>query len=113
MQPIANIADMRERARRKLPRPIFDWVDGGSFDERTLRANTQDFAKLRFRQRALVDVSQRSAATTILGQASSMPLVINSPPSFPLVSAVRIFSAAAIAASAAALRTSAVACASA
>ena len=77
MRPIANIADIRERARRKLPRPIFDWVDGGSFDERTLRANSQDFAKLRFRQRALVDVSQRSTATTILGQTSSMPLVIS------------------------------------
>jgi L-lactate dehydrogenase (cytochrome) len=77
VRPIANIADIRELARRKLPRPIFDWVDGGSFDERTLRANTQDFAKLRFQQRALVDVSQRSAATTILGQASSMPVVIS------------------------------------
>jgi len=77
MQPIANVADIRERARRKLPRPIFDWVDGGSFDERTLRANREDFAKLRFRQRALVDVSHRSAATNILGQDSSLPVVIS------------------------------------
>lgn len=77
MQPIANIADIRERARRKLPRPIFDWVDGGSFDERTLRANTADFGKLRFRQRALVDVSGRNAETTILGHSASLPLVIS------------------------------------
>jgi L-lactate dehydrogenase (cytochrome) len=77
VQPIANIADIRELARRKLPRPIFDWVDGGSFEERTLRANTGDFARLRFRQRALIDVSRRSAGATIMGQASSLPLVIS------------------------------------
>src|ERR1700756_2872638 len=77
LQPIANIADIREMARRKLPRPIFDWVDGGSFDEQTLRANSQDFARLRFLQRALVDVSQRSASTEILGQTSSLPVVIS------------------------------------
>jgi L-lactate dehydrogenase (cytochrome) len=68
---------MRELARRRLPRPIFDWVDGGSFDERTLRANTADFATLRFRQRALVDVSRRTAATTVLGQPASMPVIVS------------------------------------
>ncbi len=77
MQPIANIADIRELARRSLPRSIFDWVDGGSFDEHTLRANSADFAKLRFRQRALVDVSERNTSTTILGVASSLPLAIS------------------------------------
>lgn len=77
MRPIANVADIRKLAQSCLPRPIFDWVDGGSFDERTLRANVGDFSKLRFRQRALVDVSQRTAATVILGQPSSMPLVVS------------------------------------
>jgi L-lactate dehydrogenase (cytochrome) len=77
VQPIANVADIRELARRKLPRPIFDWVDGGSFDERTLRANSHDFSKLKFRQRALVDVSARTPATTILGQPASMPLIVS------------------------------------
>lgn len=77
MRPIANVADMRELARRRLPRPIFDWVDGGSFEERTLRANTGDFANLRFRQRALVDVSRRTAATTVLGQPASMPVIVS------------------------------------
>jgi L-lactate dehydrogenase (cytochrome) len=77
MQPIANVADMREMARRKLPRPIFDWVDGGSFDERTLRANTDDFSKLSFRQRALVDVSQRNPACTLMGRPSSLPIVVS------------------------------------
>ena len=60
MQPTANIADIREWARRKLPRPIFDWVDGGSFEERTLRANSADFARLQFRRRALLDGGVRS-----------------------------------------------------
>ena len=77
MRPIANVADIRKLAQACLPRPIFDWVDGGSFDERTLRANVGDFSKLRFRQRALVDVSKRTAETTILGQSSSMPLVVS------------------------------------
>lgn len=59
-----------------MPKAIFDWIEGGSFSESTVRANSADFAKLHFRQRALVDVSARSAETTLLGQKSALPVAI-------------------------------------
>ena len=71
-----NIDDLRRRARRRLPRAVFDFVDGGAEDETTLRANRRGFQQLTFRPRALVDVSQRDQATTILGQPVDSPLVI-------------------------------------
>ncbi len=73
---IATISDLRIAARKKLPRPIFDFVDGAAFQEITLRANCDDFDKLRFRLRPLIDVSQRTLDTTILGQPSTMPAAI-------------------------------------
>ena len=73
----ATIQDLRSIAQRKLPRPIFDFIDGAAFQEITLRANCEDFDKIRFRQRSLVDVSKRNFSTTILGQKSSMPAVIS------------------------------------
>ena len=76
MDRIVTVADMRECARRRLPRPIFDFVDGGAFDEVTLRANLADLEKVRFRPRCLRDVARRSLATTILGQPVSMPAVL-------------------------------------
>jgi L-lactate dehydrogenase (cytochrome) len=73
---IATIADLRAAAKRKLPKPIFDFVDGSAFQEITLRANCDDFDKLRFYLRPLRDVSSRSLNTTILGQESTMPAAI-------------------------------------
>ena len=54
----ASVADWRRRAAQRLPRFLFDYIDGGASDERTLAANVQDFAALRLRQRVLVDVAQ-------------------------------------------------------
>src|SRR5215208_1277917 len=71
-----NIDDLRRRARRRLPRAVFDFVDGGAEDETTLRANRRGFQQLTFRPRTLVDVSQRDQSTTILGQPVSSPIVI-------------------------------------
>lgn len=71
-----HIADLREAAQRRLPLPIFDYLDGGSFDEITLRDNEEDFAKLRLRQRVMADVSTRKAETTIAGQKASMPVAL-------------------------------------
>lgn len=73
----ATIQDLRSIAQRKLPRPIFDFIDGAAFQEITLRANCEDFDKIRFRQRSLVDVSKPNFSTTILEQKSSMPAVIS------------------------------------
>lgn len=71
-----NIEDLRALARRRLPKAIFEFVDGGAFDEVTLRANRADFEKLRFLPRALTDISARDLSTTVLGQRIAAPLVL-------------------------------------
>jgi L-lactate dehydrogenase (cytochrome) len=71
-----NVEDFRELARRRIPRAIFEYGDGGSYNEVTLRANTTDLEDLRFRQRVMVDVSNRSLKTRIVGIEAEMPLVI-------------------------------------
>ncbi len=72
----ACLADQREAARRRLPRMLFDYIDGGSYAERTLAANVADFAAVRLRQRVLKDVSALSLSTTIFGQTLSMPVAL-------------------------------------
>lgn len=76
MDDIACIADMRSAARRRLPRAVFDFIDGGAEDERTLAENREGFARIRFAPRVLRDVSNRSLATRILGEPSAAPLFI-------------------------------------
>src|SRR6185437_14800749 len=56
---------------------LFDYVDGGAFTESTLRANSEDFQKVHLRQRVLVDVSQISTRTELLGQELAMPVVLS------------------------------------
>jgi len=73
----ANVADYREAARRRLPRVLFDYIDGGSYAEATLAANVADIQALRLRQRVLRDVSKLSTETTLFGQALSMPVVLS------------------------------------
>ncbi len=77
MKTVASIEDLRELARRKVPRAFFDYAESGSYNEETLRANRADLEKIRLRQRVLVDVSQRSLATTIVGQKVSAPFVLS------------------------------------
>jgi L-lactate dehydrogenase (cytochrome) len=71
-----SIADLRALARRRVPRALFDYVDRGSYDELTLRRNRTDLEAVRLRQRVMVDVSRIATATTMAGQACSMPLAI-------------------------------------
>jgi L-lactate dehydrogenase (cytochrome) len=73
---IVNIEDLRAAARRRLPRALFDYIDGGAEDERTLRANHADFARYVFRPRVLVDVSRRDQSTTVLGERVASPLIL-------------------------------------
>jgi L-lactate dehydrogenase (cytochrome) len=73
---ILSIEDLRSLAKRRIPRAIFDYADGGSYQERTLHANTADLDALKFRQRVMMDVSQIKLATTLLGSPVSMPLAI-------------------------------------
>jgi len=71
-----SIADLRRMARRRLPRAVFDFFDGGAEDETTLRANTAAFESIDFLPRIMVDVSTRSAATSILGVPAKLPLIV-------------------------------------
>jgi L-lactate dehydrogenase (cytochrome) len=73
MKVLNSIEDLRQEARRRVPRAIFDYADRGSYDEVTFHRNLDDLAKLEFRQRVMVDVSQQQLATTILGEDWSIP----------------------------------------
>jgi L-lactate dehydrogenase (cytochrome) len=71
-----SIEDLRRAARARLPRAIFDFVDGGAQDEVSLRANRADFERLRLVPRVLTDVSTRDLSTTLLGEHIALPLVV-------------------------------------
>jgi (S)-mandelate dehydrogenase len=71
-----NIDELREIARRRLPRFVFDYVDGGAEDERALAANREAFARLKFRPRTLVDVAKRDLSGRLLGAPSALPAVV-------------------------------------
>jgi L-lactate dehydrogenase (cytochrome) len=72
----ATIGDYRELARRRLPRQLFDYIDGGAYEESTLRANVADLEAIKLRQRVMVDVETRTQATTVLGQPLSTPVIL-------------------------------------
>ncbi len=72
----ATALDYRERARRRLPRFLFDYLDGGAGEETTLAANVADLARVRLRQRVLVDVDGVDTRTTLAGEACALPLVL-------------------------------------
>ncbi len=75
--PVLNsVADLRERARRRVPRAIFEYAERGSYDEITLRRNRTDLDAIALRQRVGVDVSNIATATTLLGQSCALPLGI-------------------------------------
>ncbi|KLN57775.1 alpha-hydroxy acid oxidase [Variovorax paradoxus] len=76
MAEITCIEDLRRLARKRVPRMFYDYVDGGSWTEYTYRANEEDFGKIEFRQRVAVDITERSTASTMVGQAVSMPVAI-------------------------------------
>jgi (S)-mandelate dehydrogenase len=71
-----SIDDLRDAARRTLPRMVFDYVDGGAQSESTMRQNRAAFERHRLLSAAPVDVSRRSMATALFGQSLAMPLII-------------------------------------
>lgn len=73
---VDTYTDVRERARRRVPRMIFDFVDGGADAETTLDANRASWESLRFDPRYLCDVADRDCATTVLGQRIDVPFVL-------------------------------------
>ena len=76
MQTPINIDDLRNRARRRLPRMFFDYLDSGAFGEVTVRRNRTDFEALTLRQRVLVDISRRDMSHTVLGRKLALPVML-------------------------------------
>jgi len=72
----AAIADYRRLARRRLPHFLFEYVDGGSYDEVTLRRNVSDLQEVALRQRVMMDVAEVDTSTTLFGQSCRMPLAL-------------------------------------
>jgi len=72
----ASALDYRELARRKLPHFLFEYIDGGSYAEVTLRRNVADLERIALRQRVLRDVSQIDLSTSLFGQRVSLPVVL-------------------------------------
>ncbi|CAM5771010.1 alpha-hydroxy-acid oxidizing enzyme [Labrys miyagiensis] len=73
---LINVDDAREAARRRLPRIFFDYIDGGSFGETTLRANQADFERWRLVQKVLVNPERRDLSTTFLGVRHPLPFML-------------------------------------
>ncbi len=76
MKTMTCIEDLRQAARRRVPRAFFDYAESGSYAEETLAANRADLERMKLRQRILVDVASRSTQTTILGEPVSLPLAL-------------------------------------
>src|SRR5215213_7379454 len=72
----ASVDDLRRIARRRLPRGVFDYIDGGAEDERTLRNNSEAFARIEFRPRVLRSVASIDPSTTLLGRPLPFPLAL-------------------------------------
>ncbi|MFB0915635.1 MAG: alpha-hydroxy acid oxidase [Burkholderiaceae bacterium] len=76
MPVITNVEDLRQLAQARVPRMFYDYADSGSWTESTYRANTDDFARIKLRQRVAVNMSNRSTATTMVGELVAMPVAI-------------------------------------
>lgn len=74
MPAITNIYDLKRIYRRRVPKMFYEYAEAGSWSEQTLRDNTTDFEKIRFRQRVAVDMDGRSTTCKILGQEYAMPV---------------------------------------
>lgn len=72
----ATAVDYRELARHRLPRQLFDYIDGGAYEESTMRANVADLDRLRLRQVVMRDVTERDPATSVLGQRLAQPVIL-------------------------------------
>jgi L-lactate dehydrogenase (cytochrome) len=74
MANMTCIEDLRQAARRRIPKMFFDYAEAGSYAEETLRANRADMERIKLRQRVLVDVSRRDMSTTMIGEPVPLPL---------------------------------------
>ena len=85
-----NIADLGVLARRRLPKVIFDFLDGGAEDEVTLRGNRQGFERYRFRPRLLTGNAKRDLSINLFGDKFALPFLIETSGSEALTFAARL-----------------------
>ncbi|RVV97263.1 alpha-hydroxy-acid oxidizing protein [Mesobaculum littorinae] len=76
MPVLTEIEDLRRLYRRRVPKMFYDYCESGSWTEQTFRDNTNDFQKIRLRQRVAVDMDNRSTATTMIGEGVTMPVAL-------------------------------------
>ncbi len=73
---ITSVEDLRLLAKRRVPKMFYDYADSGAWTESTYRANETDFARIKLRQRVAVDMTNRSLASTMIGQPVAMPVAL-------------------------------------
>src|SRR4051794_32374176 len=73
---ISSASDFRAAARRRLPRFLFDYIDGAAYAEETARRNVPDLAAIALRQRVLVDVSDIDPSTSLFGARQALPVML-------------------------------------
>src|SRR3972149_2220533 len=76
MPVVTNIEDLRQMAKKRVAKAVFEYVTHGAYDESTLRANKADLDALKFRQRVGINVETRSTRSTLIGQEVAMPVAI-------------------------------------
>ncbi|MFZ6773760.1 alpha-hydroxy acid oxidase [Undibacterium sp. SXout7W] len=76
MPVITCVEDLRLLAKKRVPKAFYDYADSGSYTESTYRANTDDLAAIKLRQRVAINVENRNTKTTMIGQEVSMPVAI-------------------------------------
>ena len=76
MPVITTIEDLRLLAKARVPRMFYDYADSGSWTESTYRANSEDFQKIKLRQRVAINMENRSTSSTMIGQKVAMPVAI-------------------------------------
>ena len=76
MPIITSIEDLKKLAKRRVPKMFYEYAESGSWTEQTFRENTSDFQEIRLRQKVAVDMSDRSTASTMVGQNVAMPVAL-------------------------------------
>ena len=76
LKDVLTIAELKARAKRRVPKMFFDYADSGAWTEGTYRANEEDFHKVKLRQRVLVDMTDRSLESEMIGEKVSMPVAL-------------------------------------
>ncbi|MGF6770515.1 L-lactate dehydrogenase (cytochrome) [Paraburkholderia sp. GAS199] len=76
LRKATSIDDLRNIARRHVPRAFFEYADHGSYTQSTMRANRSDLEAIRLRQRVAIDVDSRDLSTTIIGERAELPLAL-------------------------------------